>query len=361
MVARLTRRTTLASTLFDTAAHGRPFLISGVVGPWALIQGVPVTTSPTRRLSLLTPSGDLTLGNLLGALRPMAAAQDEADCFYGLSDLHALTTPHDPGLLRRRTMEQATLLLAAGLERSTLFVQSQVPTHAQLGYLLECVATTGELGRMIQFKEKRGASTRVSLFTYPVLMAADILLYRPQQVPVGSDQRQHVELTRDLAARFNRGYGEVFTIPEVTTPPVGARVMDLAEPTRKMSKSGADAGVIRLLDPPDVVRRKVARAVTDGDTGPDAVRGDRETKPGVTNLLDILEACGGSAAGVTTYGALKRAVTDAVVAELEPLQKSYAELALDPAYVTEVVARGADRCREVTEPVLASARAAMGL
>ncbi len=318
-------------------------------------------TTTTRRLSLLTPSGDLTLGNLLGALRPMAAAQDGADCFYGISDLHALTVPQEPAQLRRRTTEQATLLLAAGLDRSTLFVQSQVPAHAQLAYLLECVATTGELSRMIQFKEKKTASTRTSLFTYPVLMAADILLYRPQQVPVGADQRQHVELTRDLALRFNRTYGEVFTIPEVTTPAAGARVMDLADPDRKMSKSGGDAGVVRLLDPPDVVRRKIARAVTDGETGADAVRSDREAKPGVTNLLEILEACGGSADGIATYGALKRAVTDAVVGVLEPLQKRYADLDADPAYVTEVFATGASRCREVTEPVLAAARAAMGL
>jgi tryptophanyl-tRNA synthetase len=318
-------------------------------------------TTTSRRLSLLTPSGDLTLGNLLGALRPMAQEQHEADCFYGISDLHALTVAHDPALLRERTRQQATLLLAAGLDRSTLFVQSTVPTHTQLGYLLECVATTGELGRMIQFKEKGTGSTRASLLTYPVLMAADILLYRPQLVPVGADQRQHVELTRDLATRFNHTYGPVFTIPEVTTPLVGARVMDLAEPTRKMSKSGAEAGVIRLLDPPDVVRRKIARAVTDSETGPHAVRRDRDAKPGVTNLLEILDACGGSADGIATYGALKRAVTDAVVAELAPLQKAYEELAADPAYVTEVFARGAARCREVTEPVLAAARAAMGL
>jgi tryptophanyl-tRNA synthetase len=315
-----------------------------------------------RRLSLLTPSGHLTLGNLLGALRPMAAEQARADCFYGISDLHALTTPHDPAVLRDRVREQATLLLAAGLDESTLFVQSRVPAHSRLGYLLECVATTGELGRMIQFKEKSraGGSTRTSLLTYPALMAADILLYRPARVPVGDDQRQHVELARDLALRFNRSYGEVFTVPEITTPPAGARVRDLADPTRKMSKSGDGPGVIRLLDPPDVVRRKVARAVTDSDTGPDAVRAT-DAKPGVSNLLDILAACGGSAEGLTTYGALKRAVTDAVVAELEPLQKRYAELAADPAYVTGVYEAGSARCREVTEPVLAAAHAAMGL
>jgi tryptophanyl-tRNA synthetase len=314
-----------------------------------------------RSLSLLTPSGRLTLGNLLGALRPMAARQEDA--FYGLSDLHAMTTPHDPALLRARTTEMATLLLAVGLDRATLFRQSQVPAHAELAYLLECTAYTGELNRMIQFKEKgRGVdSTRVSLYTYPALMAADILLYRPAKVPVGDDQRQHVELTRDLAMRFNRTYGEVFTVPEIVTPAAGARVMDLTDPARKMSKSADAAGSVFLLDPPDVVRRKLARAVTDSDTGPSAVRSDRAAKPGVTNLLEILAACGGSADGVTTYGALKQAVTDAVVAVLEPVQKRYADLAADATHVSEVYARGAERCREVTAPVLAAARAAIGL
>jgi tryptophanyl-tRNA synthetase len=316
-----------------------------------------------RKLSLLTPSGHLTLGNLLGALRPMSAGQQEADCFYGIADLHALTTPHEPARLRDRVRETAALLLAVGLDQSTLFIQSRVPAHAQLAYLLECTAYTGELNRMIQFKEKgRGVdSTRVSLYTYPALMAADILLYRPQQVPVGADQRQHVELTRDLAVRFNHAYGPVFTVPEVTVPAAGARVMRLDEPTRKMGKSDSSAaGVVLLLDPPDVVRRKIARAVTDSDVGADAVRAD-PNKPGVTNLLEILTACGGSADGVTTYGALKRTVADAVVAELEPLQKRYAELAADPAYVDGVYRAGAERCREVTAPVLAAAEAAMGL
>ena len=318
-------------------------------------------TAPHRTLSLLTPSGRLTLGSYLGALLPMARRQEDA--FYGISDLHAMTTEHDPRLLRSYADETAILFLAVGLDRATLFRQSHVPAHAQLAYLLECVATTGELNRMIQFKEKgRGVdSTRVSLYTYPALMAADILLYRPQQVPVGADQRQHVELTRDLALRFNRRYGPVFTVPEVVTASDGtARVMDLLHPTRKMSKSADAAGSVYLLDPPDVVRRKVARAVTDSDTGPGAVRRS-EAKPGVTNLLSILEACGGSAAGIDTYGALKRAVTDAVVATLEPIQKRYADLAADPVHVTEVFTAGATRCREVTAPVLAAAQAAIGL
>jgi tryptophanyl-tRNA synthetase len=322
-------------------------------------------TSTSTSLSLLTPSGRLTLGNLLGALRPMAERQDSPDqpAFYGISDLHAMTTAHDPALLRDRTRELMTLLLAAGLDRATLFRQSAVPAHTGLAYLLECTAHTGELNRMIQFKEKGRSvpTTRVSLFTYPVLMAADILLYRPTQVPVGDDQRQHVELTRDLAVRFNSTYGAVFTVPEVVTPTAGARVMDLADPTRKMSKSVAGPGSVLLLDPPDVVRRKVARAVTDSDTGPDAVRADREAKPGVTNLLDVLAACGGSAEGITTYGALKVAVTDAVLAVLEPLQARYAELAADPAHVTAVFDQGSAGCREVTHPVLSAARSAMGL
>jgi tryptophanyl-tRNA synthetase len=319
-----------------------------------------------RNLSLITPTGRLTLGNHLGALRRFVAVQDEGhECFFGLSDLHALTTPQDPAELRASIREMATLFLAAGLDpaRVTLFRQSQVPAHRELAYLLECTAYTGEMNRMIQFKEKgRGVpSTRVSLFTYPVLMAADILLYRPSVVPVGDDQRQHVEITRDLAIRFNHAYGPVFVVPEVRTPAAGARVMDLQDPSKKMSKSAdLDAGVIRLLDPPDVVRRKVARAVTDSDTGADAVRSSAE-KPGVTNLLDILAACGGSADGISTYGALKRAVTDAVVAELEPVQKRYAELAADSAYVTSVFDAGAARCREVTAPVLAAAEAAIGL
>ncbi len=322
-----------------------------------------------RNLSLITPTGRLTLGNHLGALRRFVDAQDGStpdDCFFGLSDLHALTTPQDPAVLRSTITEMATLFLAAGLDpaRATLFRQSQVPAHRELAYLLECTAYTGELNRMIQFKEKgRGvASTRASLYTYPALMAADILLYRPSQVPVGDDQRQHVELTRDLAIRFNHTYGPVFVVPEVRTPSAGARVMDLQDPTSKMSKSaGSDAGVIRLLDPPDVVRRKVARAVTDSDTGPDAVRVSADDKPGVTNLLDILAACGGSADGITTYGALKSAVTEAVVSVLGPLQKSYAELAAEPAYVDSVFADGSAHCREVTASVLADATAAMGL
>ena len=313
-------------------------------------------------LSLLKPTGHLTLGNLLGALRPMAAAQSRSDCFYGIADLHALTVTHSPARLRELSAEMARLMVAVGLDESTLFVQSKVPSHTALAYLLESTAYTGELSRMIQYKEKgRGRpQTRVSLYTYPTLMAADILLYRPEQVPVGDDQRQHVELTRDLALRFNSTYGPVFTVPELVSPPVGARVMSLADPTTKMGKSHDDtAGTVHLLDSPDVVRRKVLRAVTDSDVGASAVRRDRVAKPGVTNLIEILEACGGSADAITTYGVLKRSVADAVVATLETIQKAYADL--DPAAVSAVFDRGAERCREVTTPVLAAARSAMGL
>ncbi|MGD9958459.1 tryptophan--tRNA ligase [Nocardioides sp.] len=315
-------------------------------------------------LSLLKPTGHLTLGNLLGALRPMALAQDGSDCFYGVCDLHALTVAQDPARLRASVREVATLLLAAGLERSTLFIQSHVPSHSELAYLLESTAYVGELNRMIQFKEKgRGQpSTRASLFTYPTLMAADILLYRPTQVPVGEDQRQHVELTRDLAIRFNATYGPVFTVPELVRPALGARVMDLADPSSKMGKSHADgSGIIYLLDSPDVIRRKVARAVTDSDTGSDAVRRDPVNKPGVTNLIELLEAAGGSLESITTYGALKTATTEVVVELLRPLQVRYAELAQHPDHVQARYAAGAARCREVTAPVLLDAQAAMGI
>lgn len=330
-----------------------------------------VNTARSRRLSLLKPTGHLTLGNYLGAIRQMTAEQHQATCFYGIADLHALTVPHEAGALADQVREMQVLLLACGVDPTavTLFVQSQVPAHAELSYLLESTVYTGELSRMIAFKEKgRGRpQTRVSLYTYPALMAADILLYRASEVPVGDDQRQHVELARDLALRFNHTYGQVFTVPEIAVPPVGARVMDLQDPTVKMGKSStSSAGVIYLLDEPEVVARKVARAVTDSDTGPDAVRHDRVAKPGVSNLLDIVAGCTGlttadAASGASTYGQLKKQTADAVLAVLGPIRKRYVDLLDDPAYVHDVYAEGGRRCREETAPVLAAAKSAIGL
>lgn len=318
-------------------------------------------------VSGITPSGRLTLGNHLGALRRFAAAGDGERDFYFVADLHAMTTRHDPRRLRSLTRETAGLMLAAGLPPATVFVQSAVPAHAQLAYLLECTSYIGELSRMIQYKEKgRGRPmTRASLLTYPCLMAADILLYGARRVPVGGDQDQHVELARDIAIRFNREYGETFVVPELAKAAVATRIKDLQQPTAKMSKSDTDnaTGVIRLLDPVDVVRRQVMRAVTDSDN---EVRHDPAGKPGVTNLLEILAACTDCdpvvlAASYTSYGELKRDVADAVIAVLEPLQRRYADLAGDPTTLDELLAAGRDRAIEASAPTLARAVSAMGL
>lgn len=324
------------------------------------------TTPATRRmLSGITPSGPLTLGNYLGALRRFAGAEDG---YFFVADLHALTTEHDPDRLRRLTLETAALYVAAGIDpaQSPVFLQSQVPAHVELGYLLESTAYVGELGRMIQFKEKGGRpKTRASLFSYPCLMAADILLYDAASVPVGGDQDQHVELCRDLAVRFNGLYGNTFVVPELAKAALAARVADLADPTVKMSKSAPDqaAGVIRMLDGPDVIRRRISRAVTDSDN---QVAYDPATKPGVSNLLDILAAIEGSAPAAvaerfTAYGALKQAVSDAVVAELEPIRRTALDLLDDRAELERVLAAGAERARAQADVVLARARAAIGL
>jgi tryptophanyl-tRNA synthetase len=332
-------------------------------------------TSPGRPVtrtifSGIKPTGRLTLGNYYGALRRFVDVQKDARCVFSVVDLHALTVEHDPGRLQRLTREVATLFLAAGLDPGACVIvrQSDVPAHTELAYLLESTVYVGELTRMIQYKEKgRGRpSTRASLLTYPALMAADILLYGATEVPVGDDQAQHLELTRDLAVRFNRTYGEVFVVPESSRTAVAARVKDLQDPTAKMSGGEGEnsAGVIRLLDPPDVVRRKVMRAVTDAGR---EVTYDVERQPGVANLLDILAACRGEpdpaalAAGYASYGALKRDVADAVVAVLEPLQKRYAELAADPSHVDEVLRFGAEQARAMAAPTLGAAKAAIGL
>lgn len=330
--------------------------------------GSPASARPSRVLSGMTPSGSLTLGNYLGALRRFVDGQATCEGFFFVADLHAMTTAHDPQRLRALTLETAALFFAAGLEprHSTVFVQSQVSAHVELSYLLECTASVGELGRMIQFKEKGGRPrTRASLFTYPCLMAADILLYDTDTVPVGGDQDQHVELCRDLAIRFNRSYGDTFVVPRLARAALASRVADLAEPGVKMTKS-ADAraaGVIRMLDSPDVITRKISRAVTDSES---EVRYDLERKPGVSNLVEIVAVITGErpeavAAGSSSYGQLKRTCAEAVVETLTPIQRRYDDLLTSPPELDALLAAGARQAREQAERVLARAKDAMGL
>ncbi|WP_328318940.1 tryptophan--tRNA ligase [Streptomyces sp. NBC_00388] len=326
-----------------------------------------------RIFSGVKPTGHLTLGNYLGAVRGWAENdQYRADALFCVVDLHALTMQHDPARVRRLSRQAATLMLAAGLdpEQCTVFVQSHVDEHARLSYLLECTATDGEMRRMIQYKEKSaqakasGDSVRLSLLTYPALMAADILAYATDEVPVGEDQTQHVELARDLAVRFNQRYGHTFTVPEATRPPVAARVMDLQDPTSKMGKSHeSGAGIVYLLDDPGVVHKKVMRAVT--DSGSEVVH-DRDASPGVANLLEVLAACTGKEPGelagtYTSYGALKKDTADAVVELLRPVQERHAALAADPGYLEEVLRRGAGRARAMARPTVDAAYRAIGL
>src|SRR5436190_2551505 len=323
----------------------------------------------TRVLSGIQPTGDTHLGNYLGAIRNWVADQHEHDAFYCVVDLHAITIPQDPAELRAKTLAMATMLLAAGLDPAvcTLFVQSHVAEHNQLGWIMECSASIGELQRMTQFKDKAarpGAFVSAGLLTYPALQAADILLYDADRVPVGDDQRQHLELTRDLAIRFNSRYGETFVVPSHAIPRAGARVMDLQIPTAKMSKSlDSPQGTVLVLDSPDVIRRKFKRAVT--DSGTDIVY-DPDTKPGVSNLLSIMAAATGTtpeaaAEGLTSYGAIKTAVGDAVVDVLRPVQERYTELSDDPAEVGRLLAVGADKAHAVAAKTLARARDALGL
>lgn len=322
----------------------------------------------TRVFSGIKPTGPVQLGNLLGALRRWAVEQDQADSVFCVVDLHALTVPQDPAELRQRTLDLAQLLMAVGIDpdRSTLFVQSHVPEVTELSWVLECTAAFGELRRMTQFKDKSDKAEFVSagLFTYPALMAADILLYDTDEVPVGDDQRQHVELARDIAIRFNSRYGDTFVVPKATFPAAGARVMDLQHPTRKMSKSEeSPQGTILVLEDLAAVAKKVKRAVTDADT---EVRFDPEAKPGVSNLLSILGGCTGEdpvvlAERFSRYGDLKSATAEAVVETLRPIQERFAELAADPAGTAKILARGADKAREVAVPTLERARRNLGL
>jgi len=322
----------------------------------------------TRVFSGIKPTGPVQLGNLLGALRHWVADQAEADTIFCVVDLHALTVPQDPTELRTRTLELAQLLLAVGIDpaRSTLFVQSHVREHAELSWLMECTASVGELRRMTQFKDKSDQAEFVSagLFTYPALMAADILLYDTDRVPVGDDQRQHLELSRDLAIRFNSRYGDTFVVPEAAIAKIGARVMDLQHPTKKMSKSeDSPQGTILVLEDLDAVAKKIKRAVTDTDTD---VRFDPAEKPGVSNLLSILSSCTGAAPetlaeSYTRYGDLKTAVAEAVVETLRPIQERFAELAADPTGTAAILASGAEKARAIAGPVLERARTNIGL
>ena len=316
----------------------------------------------------IQPTGELTLGTYLGALRRFVANQDSTQSVFCVVDLHALTVPQEPALLRERTLDTAALYLACGIEPavSTLFVQSHVAEHSQLAWLMECTASFGELSRMTQFKEKSEQQQFVSagLFTYPALMAADILLYDTDRVPVGDDQRQHLELTRDAAERFNNRYGHTFVVPAADIPKVGARVMDLQDPMRKMSKSiDSPQGTVLMLDEPAVIEKKFKRAVTDNDG---EVRFDPTAKPGVSNLLAILGAATDSspealADDYTQYGHLKADAASAVVELLRPVQANYRELTADPAALHVLLGQGADRARSVASVTLARAQQAVGL
>ncbi|MBQ3089715.1 MAG: tryptophan--tRNA ligase [Oscillospiraceae bacterium] len=304
-------------------------------------------------LSGIKPSGELTLGSYLGAIKNWAERADQYDCYYFMADLHAITVRQKPADLRRRTLEQLAQYIACGLdpERNTLFIQSHVPQHAELGWVVNCYSMFGELSRMTQFKDKSAKNAdniNGGLFTYPALMAADILLYQPDYVPVGEDQKQHVELTRAVARRFNGVYGDVFKIPETFVPKVGARIMSLTNPTAKMSKSeDEDAGRIALMDKPEDIMRIFKRAVTDSEN---SVRFDRENKPGISNLMTIYSAVTGKSYDEITaefdgkgYGAFKLAVGESVVEMLRPIREESTRLLTDKGYLESVYRAGAEK------------------
>ena len=327
--------------------------------------------SKPRVLSGIRPTGaGFQLGNYLGAVRHWAAMQDEAECFFFLADLHALTDVPDPQHLRSRTRESAAELLAMGVDptRSAVFAQSHVREHAELGWVLGCLTGFGEASRMTQFKDKSGSSSSgasVGLFTYPVLQAADILMYQADSVPIGEDQRQHLELTRDLAQRFNSRYGQTFTVPEPYAGKEGERIKDLQQPTRKMSKGIGGTGTLWVLDDPKVLTKKIRSAVTDTER---EVRFDVPAKPGISNLLTILSVASRTPVPDLEkefdgkgYGDFKAAVAEAVVGLLTPVRERYAELVADPAALDEVLAQGAGRAREVAMATMSEVRERVGL
>ena len=323
-------------------------------------------------LSGAQPSGQLTIGNYMGALRQWVRMQDDYDCLYCIVDLHAITVRQDPQALRKACLDAAALYLAVGIDpaKSTVFLQSHVPQHAELGWILNCYTQMGELSRMTQFKDKAQRfenNVNVGLFGYPVLMAADILLYQANQVPVGHDQKQHLELTRDIAYRFNTLYGDLFTMPEPFIPEQGARVMSLQDPTKKMSKSDENQNnIIGLLEDPKAVAKKIKRAVTDSEEPP-VVRFDIAEKPGVSNLLTLLHGATGEAIvdlerrfEGKMYGHLKTETADAVVAMLEPLQQRYRELREDEPRLLAILGEGADKARQRAELTLRRVYEAVG-
>ncbi len=321
-----------------------------------------------RIFSGIQPTGDKHLGNLIGGFRQYARTQEEGEAFFCIVDLHSITVDYDPDDLRERTLDLFAMLVATGLdpERSTVFAQSNVTAHAEAAWLLSAVTSYGQLGRMTQFKDKSEQREFVSagLFTYPVLMAGDILLYQTDIVPIGDDQRQHLELARDVAERFNARFGETFVVPRGVYPEVGARIMDLQEPTKKMSTTGGTPqGTVRLLDDPDTIRKKFRSAVT--DSGREVRRGD--DKPGVTNLVDILSAVTGEPPGAieerygdSGYGQFKTDVGEAVVAAVEPVQQRFRELRGDPGERLRLLAAGAEKARAASAPTLAAMYDAMG-
>ena len=322
-------------------------------------------TQPDRKkvmLSGIQPSGDLHLGNYLGAIKNWGARSEEFDCFYFMADLHTITVRQEPAELRRRTLEQLALYIACGLdpEKNTLFIQSQVPAHAQLGWVLQCYTMFGELSRMTQFKdksEKHKDNINAGLFAYPSLMAADILLYNPDFVPVGEDQKQHVEITRNIAIRFNSIYGDVFKIPEPYIAKTGARIYGLTTPDSKMSKSIPE-GCVFLMDDPDTIARKFKRAITDSDTER-CVRFDKENKPGVANLMNIYSTITGKTFEEIEkefegkgYGVFKPAVGEAVIETLRPIREEASRIMKDKAYLESVYKDGAARASRVADRTL---------
>ncbi len=318
----------------------------------------------------IQPTGNLTLGNYIGALRNFKLLEDEYDCLYSIVDMHALTVRQDAAELRKACLRVMSLFLAVGLDpkKSLIYFQSHVAAHAELAWILNCYTYMGELSRMTQFKDKSQShadNINSGLFTYPVLMAADILLYQADLVPIGADQKQHLELTRDVAERFNGVYGQVFTVPEAYIPKIGGRVMSLQEPTRKMSKSDPEDTYIAMLDAPEVIRRKLRRAVTDCDG---VVRYDPELKPGVSNLMSILSTLSGRTFEAIEadfegkgYGAFKDAVADCVVDTLSPIQARYNQIISDKAYLQEVMTTSAERAAKLAARTMAKVRKKVGL